>query len=195
MSAHTPGPWPVPHFATGHGCECRYILAGEHMGGIAEVYIDNGKKVGDGGNDCPPTEEAKANARLIAAAPDLLAALRLARDVVAESCEMREGYGAFHGGDPRDFTPDPECSTEEERAAHAAAVAKAETDESARNLEPSHRWVMPNEPMPEGGVATIKMGMARHVEVPMFGLGTYRDREAEAVLRAVDDAIAKAEGK
>ncbi len=123
----------------------------------------------------------------------LLAALRLARDVVAESCEMREGYGAFHGGDPRDFTPDPECSTEEERAAHAAAVAKAETDESSRNLEPSHRWVMRDDPLPEGGITTIKMGSARHVEVPMFGLGTYRDREAEAVLKAVDAAIAAAE--
>lgn len=30
-----------------------------------------------------------------------------------------QGYGNFPGGDPRDFTPDPECSTDEERAAHA----------------------------------------------------------------------------
>lgn len=30
-------------------------------------------------------------------------------------------YGGFHGGDPRDFKPDPECSTQEERAAHRAA--------------------------------------------------------------------------
>jgi len=27
-------------------------------------------------------------------------------------------YGFFLGGDPRQFTPDPECSTPEERAAH-----------------------------------------------------------------------------
>lgn len=30
-------------------------------------------------------------------------------------------YGFFLGGDPRDFSPDPECSTEQERAAHKAA--------------------------------------------------------------------------
>jgi hypothetical protein len=30
-------------------------------------------------------------------------------------------YGHFLGGDPRNFTPDVECSTEEERAAHKAA--------------------------------------------------------------------------
>lgn len=30
-------------------------------------------------------------------------------------------YGFFIGGDPRDFSPDPECSTEQERAAHKAA--------------------------------------------------------------------------
>jgi hypothetical protein len=32
-----------------------------------------------------------------------------------------ESYGYFGGGDPRDFTPDPDCSTEAERAAHKAA--------------------------------------------------------------------------
>lgn len=30
-------------------------------------------------------------------------------------------YGYFMGGDPRNFSPDVECSTEEERAAHKAA--------------------------------------------------------------------------
>jgi hypothetical protein len=94
MSSHTPGPWPVPHFATGHGCDCRYILAGEHMGGIAEVYVDNGKKVSDGGNDCPPIEEAKANARLIAAAPELLAALKR---IVAEVDRPQTGAPVVGG--------------------------------------------------------------------------------------------------
>jgi hypothetical protein len=31
-------------------------------------------------------------------------------------------YGQFHGGDPTQFIPDPECSTEEERARHRDAV-------------------------------------------------------------------------
>ena len=30
-------------------------------------------------------------------------------------------YGAFHGGDPRDFHPDGECCTEEERENHRKA--------------------------------------------------------------------------
>jgi hypothetical protein len=30
-------------------------------------------------------------------------------------------YGVFLGGDPRKFSPDPECSTEEERGRHRKA--------------------------------------------------------------------------
>lgn len=36
-----------------------------------------------------------------------------------------ESYGSWHGGDPRHFQPDPECSTVEERADHALACAAA----------------------------------------------------------------------
>ena len=36
---------------------------------------------------------------------------------------MATGYGFFPGGDPRTFHPDPECSTEAERARHAADCA------------------------------------------------------------------------
>lgn len=46
------------------------------MGSVAQITIDNGKRISDGGNDGPPLEEAKANGRLIAAAPDMLAALK-----------------------------------------------------------------------------------------------------------------------
>lgn len=41
------------------------------MGGIAEVFVDNGKWVGKGGNDAPPLEEAKANQRLISVLPKM----------------------------------------------------------------------------------------------------------------------------
>lgn len=37
--------------------------------------------------------------------------------------ETLYGYGSFPGGDPRDFTPDPESSTEEERRLHAEHCA------------------------------------------------------------------------
>jgi hypothetical protein len=79
MASPTPGPWSVPHFATAkdeNDCTCTYVLADTMFGAVCSVHIDNGKRVGDGGNDCPSPEEAKANAHLISAAPDLLSALQ-----------------------------------------------------------------------------------------------------------------------
>ena len=46
------------------------------MGSICTISISDGKTISEFGNDCPPLDEAKANARLIAAAPDLLDALQ-----------------------------------------------------------------------------------------------------------------------
>lgn len=83
-SKFTPGDWSVPHFADAScGCECGYILADGYCGAVAEVFMDNGKRVGEeGGNDCPPREEAVANAHLIASAPKLFHALsRLVQEV------------------------------------------------------------------------------------------------------------------
>ena len=63
MSEHTPGPWRV-------------------FDGADHFIIGIGELNGDGITDCGfgiwrgKSEEAQANARLIAAAPDLLAALR-----------------------------------------------------------------------------------------------------------------------
>lgn len=84
-------------------------------------------------------------------------------------------YGGFHGGDPRDFHPDHECSTEGERANHAAAC-KAFAEAEARGEKPvlgdtheSHR--------DEDG------RMILHVARNPYGLGTmvYRDEEATAL--------------
>jgi hypothetical protein len=41
-------------------------------------------------------------------------------------------YGSFLGGDPRDFEPDPECSTDAERARHAADCAAWDRGEHPR---------------------------------------------------------------
>lgn len=80
MTAHTPGPWSVPHFADDDvKCNCAYVLSEGYAGAVADVRIGNGRPIGDGGNDCPPLEEAKANAHLIAAAPEMFEALTLAR--------------------------------------------------------------------------------------------------------------------
>lgn len=40
---------------------------------------------------------------------------------MAQSLSHVEGYGIYCGPDPRTFTPDPDCSTAEQRARHAAA--------------------------------------------------------------------------
>lgn len=69
------------------------------------------------------------------------------------------GYGYFPGGDPNDFTPDPECSTEEERARHRAAC---------------EAWPKVLSPAPH--CATMNGGVAPSG----FGLGTYVFRDETA---------------
>lgn len=72
----TSGPWLPGHMVDDtSSCNCRYVLAESYCGAVCTVEIDNGLRVGDGGNDAPPLEEAKANAHLIAAAPELFYAL------------------------------------------------------------------------------------------------------------------------
>lgn len=76
MSGFTKGPWSVPHFADADvKCNCANVLSESYMGAIATIHIDNGLPVSAGGNDCPPLDEATANGRLIAAAPDMYEAL------------------------------------------------------------------------------------------------------------------------
>jgi hypothetical protein len=75
----TPGPWSVPHLSSDEAeCNCPYILCEGLMGSVADVSVDNGLKVGEGGNDSPPLEEAKANGVFIAhARQDIPKLLRL----------------------------------------------------------------------------------------------------------------------
>lgn len=75
----TPGPW--LHKFNAREYE-RAVYAGHYQ--IAAVYGTR--------DSASPADEAKANARLIAAAPDMLAALRHAADFIA-TCQ-REGCPA-----------------------------------------------------------------------------------------------------
>lgn len=63
----TPRPWYAGHLADdNHSCNCQSILAENgKMGGVGQVFVDNGKPVSEGGNDAPSLEEAKANLALI----------------------------------------------------------------------------------------------------------------------------------
>lgn len=89
MTKHTPGPWLCGHFADdAHSYNCTSILAEGYMGSIAQVTVGNGLPISQGGNDAPPLEEAKANGRLIAAAPEMLACLKEAVAVTERDLQI-----------------------------------------------------------------------------------------------------------
>ncbi len=113
MSTHTPGPWSTPHLACEDvKCNCAYVLSEGYAGSICTVEVGDGKRVSDGGNDCPPLEEAKANARLIAQAPDMYDALKQ----IAESGE----FGCYaHTGDHT-----PSCNVGIARAAISKVTSR-----------------------------------------------------------------------
>lgn len=72
-SKHTPGPWSVPHFAEPDvNCQCGYVLTDNLMGAVATVHCSGEGDDWERSGDNPKFAEACANARLIAAAPDLL---------------------------------------------------------------------------------------------------------------------------
>jgi hypothetical protein len=74
MSAHTPGPWKIWRHAISHGVT--YTVHSR-----TEVAILIGSTNGLLGSDYPSDEEAEANAKLIAIAPELLRRL----------CDLVEG--------------------------------------------------------------------------------------------------------
>lgn len=122
MAAHSLGPWTVPHFATSHGCKCGYVFdsSGNYMGAVATVHFNDGRSIEEGGGDDPPIEEAKANARLIAAAPDLLEALQNLLTLSENADET--GYVDGEGWLPMEKI--------QERARQAIAKATQQPEES-----------------------------------------------------------------
>ena len=70
MSKHTPGPWRAPLIGGDHGTT-GIIWADEPHGGVVATVSRTVQH--------PDPAEQTANARLIAAAPDMLAALERAR--------------------------------------------------------------------------------------------------------------------
>lgn len=81
-------------------------------------------------------------------------------------------YGHFNGGDPRDFEPDPECSTEEEREAHRRDCAAMEAGGQAL-MPPTGEWHR-----------TENAVIHFHRQAYGLGVNTYRDPEAAKLLAA-----------
>lgn len=133
----------------------------------------------DDAADCALCRERTRNDDEVKATRKLL---RDARNMLILRGE-EASYGGFHGGDPRDFHPDYECSTEEERAAHAAAcVAFAEAE--ARGEKPvlgdTHQSAYDDDGR-----------LIFHVAHNPYGLGTmvYRDEEMVGLAARIDDAL------
>lgn len=101
---HTPGPWEIK--------DGRYIDS--PSGWIADVLSYPAYRAATD-ND---SEEQKANARLIAAAPDLLEALK--------ACELAMDTAALHGL-PQELPPTYRDSWADAHIAARAAIAKAES--------------------------------------------------------------------
>lgn len=85
MSKHTPGPW--RHEIDGPATnDMRHAVLSEHTGlWIAATYRSGTLAEDDTSLDAD--QEAKANAKLIAAAPDLLTALQAVLHWIDDNCE------------------------------------------------------------------------------------------------------------
>lgn len=81
---------------------------------------------------------------------------------------LQSGYGIFPGGDPRDFHPDPECSTDAEREAHAKDCAAWDAWEASGCAGP-----MPEPSVKNGHQHFDTDGMVGWVTFAGYGLGSY----------------------
>lgn len=67
-------------------------------------------------------------------------ALEQAVPILQEASQPYNGYGYFPGGDPRNFFPDPECSTDKEREDHKAACDAWDAQQKSEPESPAGEW-------------------------------------------------------
>lgn len=127
----------------------------------------------------------------------VIGALIAARDYLREAANPHPTYGYYPGGtDPRDFSPDVECCTEAELAAHKAACEAWERGERPDPGGP-HRALGGGE-LPADAVSALKVlgedgaVIGGHVTIAHYGIGTYsyRDEDAEDALDQIEAALA-----
>ena len=80
LAASTPGQWDCHYVRDDVTCDCKSVI-GDHGGmcAICVIHVDNGLDISEVGNDAPDETQARANARLIAASPDMGRELLAAR--------------------------------------------------------------------------------------------------------------------
>jgi len=88
MTTHTPGPWVVVYGESGRPRGINAPNDKDIKGAVGHVVRWNGIGL-------PSSPTAKANARLIAAAPDLYEALRLAMPILERANALCTGGTAF----------------------------------------------------------------------------------------------------
>lgn len=115
------------------------------------------------------------------AAPSRLLAdaLPYLRELLAQAA--RPEYGAFPGGDPRTFTPDPEMCTPEETARWKEACAEWDAGKG----KPV--------PPPCSAIHDASGKVVGHAFAPRFGIGTYtglnRDPDLNDLVREIEECL------
>jgi len=89
VTDHTPGPWTVTNALQTSGT--RAPIVGYAGGWVARVFHPSAMPGLT--SLAPPADEAEANARLIAAAPDLLAALKAIQAACMDDSSLRHTLG------------------------------------------------------------------------------------------------------
>lgn len=104
-------------------------------------------------------------------------------------------YGSFYGGDPRRFTPDEECSTDQERELH-----RKHCEEWARGERPSVKvsgveWVDDITYQDSDGKTQTIKASHKLVERAAYGLGVSRLTDDDSGLFCDGSGVLPAKGK